>query len=125
MAKALALCRFLGIKFSVRGSGHLQNPGFCSNDGGVVIALSNFTQVNVSADKSTADVGLGLRWLDVYKGLEPHGIAVTGGRVPPVGVPGLLLGGGISFQNSEHGLSCMGVVNYEVCSLCTSAPSFF
>ena len=114
MAKALAICRFLGTKFSVRGVGHLQNPGFCSNDGGVVISLGNFTQINVSQDKSTADIGLGLRWLDVYKGLEPHGVAVAGGRVPPVGVSGLLLGGGLSFQNSEHGFGCTGVVNYEV-----------
>lgn len=76
--------------------------------------MSKFTQLNISKDRSTVDVGLGLRWFDVYKGLDPYGLAVTGGRVPPVGVPGLLLGGGLSFQSSEHGLSCMGVVNYEV-----------
>lgn len=78
--------------------------------------MGKFTQLNVSEDKSSVDVGLGLRWLDVYKGLDPHGIAVTGGRVPPVGVPGLVLGGGISYQNSEHGLACMCVKNFEVCS---------
>jgi hypothetical protein len=79
-----------------------------------VIGLSKFTQCVLSEDKKTVDVGLGLRWLDVYKALDPYDVAVTGGRVPPVGVSGLLLGGGLSFQNSEHGFSCMGVVNYEV-----------
>ncbi|GLB13082.1 hypothetical protein AtubIFM61612_000481 [Aspergillus tubingensis] len=104
VATALALCRFFNINFSVRGGGHLQNPGFTSNNGGVVISLSKFDHVKLSEDKSTADVGLGLRWLDVYKALDPYGLAVAGGRIPTVGVPGLLLGGGISFQNSQYGV---------------------
>lgn len=114
VATALALCRFFNINFSVRGGGHLQNPGFTSNNGGVVISLSKFDHVKLSEDKSTADVGLGLRWLDVYKALDPYGLAVAGGRIPTVGVPGLLLGGGISFQNSQYGVGAMGVTNYEV-----------
>jgi hypothetical protein len=114
VSKILSLLRFLGATFSIRGGGHLQNPGFTSNNGGAVISLSKFTQCILSEDKKTVDVGLGLRWLDVYKALDPYDVAVTGGRVPPVGVPGLLLGGGLSFQNSEQGFSCMGVINYEV-----------
>ncbi|KAF9889617.1 hypothetical protein FE257_007125 [Aspergillus nanangensis] len=114
VAQVLALAQFLRCKFSVRGGGHLQNPGFNSNEGGIVISMSKFTQLVVADDKSTVDVGLGLRWLDVYQGLEPHGITVAGGRVPPVGVPGLLLGGGLSFQNSEYGLGCTNVIEYEV-----------
>ncbi|KAL2797152.1 hypothetical protein BJX66DRAFT_298295 [Aspergillus keveii] len=114
VAAALALCIFFLLKFSVRGGGHLHNPGFNSNAGGVVISLGEFQQVLLSDDKSTADVGLGLRWLDVYEALEPHDVAVAGGRIPTVGVPGLILGGGISFQNSQYGLGAMGVSNYEV-----------
>lgn len=114
VAKVLAVCRFLQHKFSVRGGGHLQIPGFTSNEDGVVISLSKFSQVVVSDDKSTVDIGVGLRWLDVYKALDPYSLAVVGGRMPTVGVPGLLLGGGISFQNSEYGLGCMNIVNYEV-----------
>lgn len=114
VATALALCRFFDVCFSVRGGGHLQNPGFTSNNGGVVISLSKFNHVKLSDDKSTADVGLGLSWLDVYKALDPHRLAVAGGRIPTVGVPGLLLGGGISFQNSQYGVGAMGVSSYEV-----------
>jgi hypothetical protein len=76
--------------------------------------MRNFIQCTISKDR-IVDVGLGLTWLDVYKALDPYGVTVTGGRVPTVGVPGLLLGGGLSYQNSTHGFSCMGVVNYEVC----------
>ncbi|OJJ62434.1 hypothetical protein ASPSYDRAFT_142902 [Aspergillus sydowii CBS 593.65] len=114
VAAALALCNFLRTKFSVRGGGHLHNPGFNSNNGGVVISLGKFKQVNLSDDITTADVGLGLTWLDVYKALDLDGLAVTGGRVPTVGIPGLILGGGISFQNSRYGVGAMGVTNYEV-----------
>lgn len=115
VAKILALCRLLNVKFSIRSGGHLQNPGFTSNNGGIVISMTKFTDLTLSEDGKTANVGVGQTWLDVYRGLEQqHGVTVTGGRVPTVGVGGLLLGGGLSFQNSEQGLSCMGVEEYEV-----------
>lgn len=113
----------MGAKFSIRGGGHLQNPGFCSNEDGVVISLSKFTQLILSEDKRSVDIGVGLKWLEVYKTLEEHDLAVAGGRVPTVGVPGLLLGGGLSFQNSKEGFGCMGVINYEVISYLLSCLS--
>lgn len=79
-----------------------------------MIHMRYFDKVDLSDDHSDVTFGAGLRWIQVYEALEPHGLAVTGGRVPSVGVAGLLLGGGLSFQNSEYGLSCNGVVNYEV-----------
>ncbi|KAL4995934.1 hypothetical protein BDV10DRAFT_202734 [Aspergillus recurvatus] len=114
VAAALSLCVFFRTKFSVRGGGRLNHPGANSNDGGVVISLVEFNQLQLSTDKRTAYIGVGLRWLDVYKALEPHGLAIAGGRVPKVGVPGLILGAGISFQNSQYGIGAMGVVNYEI-----------
>lgn len=117
VSQILALVRFVGATFSIRGGGRLQNPGFTSNDGGVVISLANFTQLDLSDDGESVKIGPGNRWLDVYKGLDNHGVTVAGGRVPHIGVPGLLLGGGLSFQNSEHSLGCMNVVDYEVSTL--------
>jgi FAD/FMN-containing dehydrogenase len=114
VSKVLCLCRFLGAVFSIRGGGHLQNPGFASNDGGVVICLSKFRDVTVSEDRKTANIGVGLTWLDVYRVLDKYDVAVTGGRMPSVGVSGLLLGGGLSFFVAQQGFSCSGVVNFEV-----------
>jgi hypothetical protein len=89
--------------------------------------MKNLNAVTVSEDKLTVDIGVGLVWIDVYKALEEHDIAVIGGRQPAIGVAGFLLGGGLSFQNSERGLSCHGVVEFEVRSasyrLCPSRPS--
>ncbi|GAB1196933.1 hypothetical protein APSETT444_006213 [Aspergillus pseudonomiae] len=84
VATALALCRFFNVKFSIRSGGHLQNPGFTSNNGGVVISLSALKQLELSENKSMVGLGPGLKWLDVYRGLDAHEVAVTGGRVTTV-----------------------------------------
>ncbi|KAL4745783.1 hypothetical protein BDW72DRAFT_46261 [Aspergillus terricola var. indicus] len=116
VTQILALTHVLGATFSIRGGGHLQNPGFNSNDGGIVISFckGEFTQLILSEDKKTVNIGVGLRWADVYERLDEHGLAVAGGREPRVGVAGLLLGGGLSYQCNEVGVGCMGVVDYEV-----------
>jgi hypothetical protein len=44
----------------------MPNPGFTSNNGGVVINLSNLNKITLSENKSTARLGAGLTWLDVY-----------------------------------------------------------
>ncbi|KAL6231510.1 hypothetical protein BDW75DRAFT_233559 [Aspergillus navahoensis] len=115
VTQILALTHVLGATFSIRSGGHLQNPGFNSNDGGVVISFckGDFTQLVLSEDKKTVDIGVGLRWVDVYEKLDEHGLNVAGGREPRVGVAGLLLGGGLSYQCNEVGVGCMGVVDYE------------
>jgi len=110
----LALVRFLGATFSIKGGGHLQNPGFQSNNGGVVINLHKLNQTTLSEDKKTASIGMGAKWMDVYDALGSEGLAVSGARVPTVGVAGYILGGGLSFQHSGKGLACMNVVDYEV-----------
>lgn len=39
---------------------------------------------------------------------------MPGGRIGPVGVPGLLLAGGVSFYGNQIGWACDSVINYEV-----------
>ena len=40
-----------------------------------------------------ASLGPGGRWGDVYATLDPYEVSVVGGRIPHVGVGGLILGG--------------------------------
>ena len=54
------------------------------------------------------------RWEDVYAYLADYGLAAAGGRLGPVGVPGLLLAGGVNFYGNQVGWSCNTVVNYEI-----------
>lgn len=56
--------------------------------------MESLKRVSVADDRKTVDVGPGNRWVDVYTALEPYGVGVAGGRMAPVGVPGLILGGG-------------------------------
>lgn len=100
--------------FAVRGGGHMPIPGYANTIGGVLIGLTDLNQVQLSKDKSYVSVGPGRRWEEVYGYLEPYGLVTLGGRVGIVGVPGLLLGGGISFYSNQHGFASDNVIAFEV-----------
>lgn len=98
-AKALKIVGFFKTKFSVRSGGHSPNPGWSSvNDAGILIDLQKMNQLTVSSDKSVVSLGPGLRWGAVYDALDPYGVSVIGGRIPNVGVGGLILGGSCSLE---------------------------
>lgn len=102
-------------KFAVRGGGHMPIAGYNGIDStGILLSASNLTTLALSADKTTVSVGPGNRWGDVYLYLAPSKLAAVGGRVGHVGVPGLLLGGGISFYSSQKGFASDNVVKYQV-----------
>ncbi|RAK96785.1 FAD-binding oxidoreductase, partial [Aspergillus ibericus CBS 121593] len=101
-------------QFAVRGGGHMGIRGSNNIDNGVLIVMSNLTTLVLSEDESIVSVGPGYRWADVYSYLESYGLAAAGGRLGPVGVPGLLLAGGVNFYGNQVGFGCDTVVNYEV-----------
>ena len=72
---------------------------------GVLLSSSKLTRIALSSDNSHVSVQPGNRWGDVYEYLEPFGLSVVGGRIGSVGVPGLLLGGGVSFFGEEYGFA--------------------
>ncbi|GFN16475.1 hypothetical protein AtubIFM55763_010310 [Aspergillus tubingensis] len=101
-------------QFAVRGGGHMGIRGSNNIDKGVLIVMSNLTTLELSDDQSVVSVGPAYRWADVYDYLETYDLAVAGGRLGPVGVPGLLLAGGINFYGNQVGFGCDTVINYEV-----------
>lgn len=111
---AVTLLAKTQTKFAVRGGGHMGITGANNVDNGVLIVMSNLTTFELNADKSILSVGPSYRWGDVYARLEPYDLAVQGGRLSPIGVPGLLLGGGISFYGNARGFACDDVVNFEI-----------
>ncbi|KAL1960606.1 hypothetical protein VTO42DRAFT_7185 [Malbranchea cinnamomea] len=111
---AIKILALSGTKFAVRGGGHMPIRGYANTDDGVLIALSKLNQIKLSEDKSYLSVGPGRTWGEVYEYLEPHGLVVLGGRVGLVGVPGLILGGGISFYSNQHGFVSDNVIAFEV-----------
>ncbi|KAJ3298170.1 hypothetical protein HK104_011091 [Borealophlyctis nickersoniae] len=98
--------------FAVRSGGHSTNIGAASTTG-VLISMDRMNTVtNVKDGK--ADIGPGARWGQVYFELEPYGVTVIGGRMAPVGVGGLLLGGGISYLSAQYGFAIDNVRSYEL-----------
>lgn len=88
--------------------------GAASTDQGVLIVMTRLTSMLLSPDQSVASIEPGLTWGDVYDWLGPCKLFVVGGRYAPVGVPGLLLGGGMSHYSGVYGWAANQIVNYEI-----------
>lgn len=87
------------------------------NSTGVQISSTNLNTLKLSEDKHTMSIGPGPRWGDVFEYMDGSNLTVVGGRLAPVGVPGLLLGGGVSYFSGARGFaSSEGKIKaYEVC----------
>jgi len=109
-----------GHRFAIRSGGHAPNAGASNIDGGITLDLGllNWTRIlDGDADgdeEEVVDIGPGARWADVYTTLDPHGLAVAGGREGGVGVGGLILGGGNTYFTASRGFACDNVVAFEI-----------
>ncbi|KAK8052407.1 hypothetical protein PG993_003792 [Apiospora rasikravindrae] len=81
---------------------------------GVTVDLGLLNTVTYIADSEIVRFGAGTRWRDVYGELAKYKRTVPGGRGGDVGVSGLLLGGGSSWQVAKHGWACDNVMSFEV-----------
>lgn len=90
---AYGIARLSGTQFAVRSGGHNTSPGFANIDNGLLISLEQLNEVSYYKDANAVVVGVGNRWGRVYSELDQFNVTVVGGRVPDVGVGGLLLGG--------------------------------
>lgn len=103
-----------GHPLSVRGGGH-SFPGFGTNDGGVVIDLSELANVEIiDKERHLVRIGGGATWGQVAAVLAPHGLAISSGDTKSVGVGGLTLTGGIGWKVRKYGLALDSVVAAEV-----------
>ncbi|TVY78430.1 Bifunctional solanapyrone synthase [Lachnellula suecica] len=117
--------------FAIKSGGHASNPGFSSTTG-VQISVAKITEITLSADKSTVEVGLGNVWTDVYTALQGTGVNVVGGRVEGPGTGGFTLGGGYSWKTDQFGLTCDTIQSYNlvlpngtITSVDSSTPDLF
>ncbi|KAJ5757808.1 uncharacterized protein N7511_006502 [Penicillium nucicola] len=114
LAEGIKALSGANAEFAVRGGGHMGIRGSNNINDGVLIVMSNLTTLALNEDQSLVSVGPSYRWKDVYSYLENYDLAAAGGRLGPVGVPGLLLAGGVNFYGNQVGFGCNTVVNYEV-----------
>ena len=111
--ESVVLAGELGADLSVRGGGH-SVPGFGTNDGGVVVDLSQMTGVRVDPATRRARAEGGCTWGDFNHATYPFGLATTGGVVSTTGIAGLTLGGGIGYLSRGFGLSLDNLVSADV-----------
>ena len=103
-----------GLVLSVRGGGH-DFAGFGTNDGGVVIDLSQLADVEViDKERHLVRIGGGATWGQVAAALAPHGLAISSGDTKSVGVGGLTLTGGIGWKVRKYGLALDNVAAAEL-----------
>jgi FAD/FMN-containing dehydrogenase len=94
VSNALKILNFFHTKFAIRSGGHSPNPGFSSvGQAGILLDLQRLNQVTLSKDKTFASLGPGGRWGNAIAALDAQGATVIGGRIPDVGIGGLILGG--------------------------------
>lgn len=76
--------------------------------------MSALTSLEYNEEEQYAWVGPGHDWGAVFSYLSQYDVTVAGGRLSPVGVPGLLLAGGVNFQGNQHGWAADNVIEYEI-----------
>ena len=110
---AVNFAREHGLDLSVRGGGH-SGPGFGTNDGGVVIDMSEMRTVRVDPRNKTARADAGATWGDFNYATHAFGLATTGGIISTTGITGLTLGGGIGYLDRALGLSIDNLISADV-----------
>lgn len=111
VAAALAVGVEQGLPIAVRGGGTSE---LATLDDGIVIDLAPLDHVAVDPETATARVGGGATWRDLDAAAGEHGLAVTGARVPRLGVAGTVLGGGSGWLERALGPTCASLHAAEV-----------
>jgi hypothetical protein len=105
VAAAIQFARDNQLTLSIRSGGHAAT-GLSTNDGGLVVDLSHFNNVDIlDSARHLVRIGAGATWGHAAEALAAHGLAISSGDTNSVGVGGLTLGGGIGWLVRKYGLT--------------------
>jgi FAD/FMN-containing dehydrogenase len=113
VVRALEFARARSLPVAVRGGGH-GFAGKATCDGGLVIDCSPMQHVDVDPARRVARAGAGCTLVDLDAATQALGLATTMGTVPPTGIAGLTLGGGIGWLMGRFGLACDNLLAAEI-----------
>ncbi|KFG86746.1 hypothetical protein MANI_023527 [Metarhizium anisopliae] len=113
VAPLIRCARRSRVKAVPRAGGH-HFMAYSALGGALVVDITHIDFVDVSADKTTARVGAGIRLGALYTALNLHGRDWPGGICPTVGLSGFLGAGGFNMQMRTLGLGVDHVVAAEV-----------
>ncbi|UQC79449.1 FAD binding domain-containing protein [Colletotrichum lupini] len=100
-------------RFAIKGGGHMTNLDASNSVGGITIDLHLMDHVEISEDRTKANLGPGHVLRDAYLALEKHNLTMVGGRTADVGLPGFTIGGGLSDLGPQYGLAVDNVWEYQ------------
>ncbi|GGD02388.1 FAD-binding oxidoreductase [Pontibacillus salipaludis] len=102
---AVRYAREHDLEISIKGGGH-HVAGTAVTEGGIMIDLSELTNVVVDKDARIARVQGGATLAHVDKETQKYGLATPTGTVSETGVAGLALNGGLGYLRAKYGLTC-------------------
>jgi hypothetical protein len=111
--QAVDFARVNAMEVSVRGGGH-SVQGYGTNDGGLVIDLSQMKGLRVDPESHTVRAEAGLTWAEFDRETQAFGLAVTGGRFSTTGISGLTLGSGSGWLERKCGLTGDNLLSADV-----------
>jgi FAD/FMN-containing dehydrogenase len=112
VALAVSLARAKGLELAVRGGGH-SFAGHGTNEGGLVLDMSNMCALHVDPQRRIAWAQAGLTARQ-YTAETKHGLTTGFGDTGSVGIAGLTLGGGIGWLVRKHGLTIDDLLAMEL-----------
>ncbi len=110
---AVNFAREQRLAVSVRGGAH-NVAGLATNDGGIVIDLSEMRAVLVDPANETAYAQGGATWGDIDRETQMFGLAAPGGVISTTGIGGLTLQGGLGWLRRKYGASVDSVKSVEI-----------
>src|SRR5215831_13574151 len=109
---AIRAARSCDLPLSVRGGGHdWAGRALCD---GFVIDLSGMNRVDLYLENCTSRIGGGTRANTLLDAIEPFDLAAVTGSCGPVGMAGLILGGGYGPLIGRFGLALDNLRSAEV-----------
>ncbi|MGG2065226.1 FAD-binding oxidoreductase [Bacillus sp. S14(2024)] len=113
VVNAVRWARYRDVPIRIR-SGRHNYEGLSVVDAGIVIDVSEMTQMEVNHKQGIATVGTGWRNFVLTKELGSEGLVVPSGVCPTPGIAGVTLGGGHSILSRPWGLTLDHLLELEL-----------
>jgi hypothetical protein len=113
VAASVSYAREHALPLAVRSGGH-SIATYSMIDDGIVVDLSMMKDVRVDPATRTARVQAGATSGDLAGPANAHGLALTTGDTPSVGMGGLVTGGGIGYMVRKYGLAIDSLLAVQI-----------